>query len=139
MSVVSKVNSGLKDRLSHVEYNDILGITTFFDSRLKTFAFYNPACAECIKEIVRSSASLIYNSQLEHQIQDDIIIEDNISKEFSMWNSFDSNISRRRTAASHAINEVHCYLEDDVIPRNKDPLNWWHTNKLKYPKLYKIA
>ena len=30
MSVVSKFNSGLKDRLSNVEYNVILGITTFF-------------------------------------------------------------------------------------------------------------
>ena len=63
-------------------------------------------------------------------------------KEFSTWNSFNSNIShfkQRRTAASRAINEVHSYLEDDVIPRNKNPLNWWRTNKLKYPKIYKIA
>ena len=37
------------------------------------------------------------------------------------------------------INEVHSYLEDDVIPRSKDPLNWWRTYELKYPKLYKIA
>ena len=62
MSVVSKINSGLKDRLSYVEYNDILGITTFFNPRFKTFAFYNPSCIECIKEIVISSVSLIYNS-----------------------------------------------------------------------------
>ena len=58
MSIVSKINLGLKDRLSNVEYNDILEITTFFDSRFKTFAFYDPACAERIKEIVTSSISL---------------------------------------------------------------------------------
>ena len=57
MSVVSKINSDLKNRLSNVEYNDILGITTFFDPRFKTFAFYDPACAERIKEIVISSVS----------------------------------------------------------------------------------
>ena len=69
MSVVSKINSCLKYRFSIVEYNDILGITTFFDPRFKTFALYDPACAERIKEIVISSVSLIYNSELEHQIQ----------------------------------------------------------------------
>ena len=37
MSVVSKTNL---DRLSNVEYNDIVGITKFFDPRFKTFAFY---------------------------------------------------------------------------------------------------
>ena len=86
MFVVSKINSGLKDRLSNVDCNDILGITTFFDPRFKTFAFYDPAYAERIKEIVISSVSLIYNSELEHQIQEDTIIEDDTSKEFSIWN-----------------------------------------------------
>ena len=76
MSVVSKINSNLKDRLSNVEYNDILGITTYFDPTFKTFAFYNPACVERIKEIVISSVSLIYNSELE---------KDDTPKEFSIF------------------------------------------------------
>ena len=76
MSVVFKINSDLKDRLSNAEYNDILRITPIFDLKFKTFAFYDPACAELIKEIVISSVSLIYNSELEHQIQEDTIIED---------------------------------------------------------------
>ena len=59
MSVVSKINSDLKDGLSNVEYKDILGITTFFDPRFKTFNFYVPACAEGIKDIVYPSVSLI--------------------------------------------------------------------------------
>ena len=61
MSVVSKIKSGLKNHLSNVEYNDILGITTFFDPKFKTFAFYDTA--KRIKEIVISSVSLIHNSE----------------------------------------------------------------------------
>ena len=82
ISIVSKINTGLKDLLSNVEYNDILGITTFFDLRFKTFAFYDPTCAERIKEIVISSVSLKYNSELEHQIQEDTIIEETPRKNF---------------------------------------------------------
>ena len=89
MSVVSKINAGLKDRLSNVEHNDILRITTFLDPRFKTFAFYDPACAERIKEIAISSVSVIYNSELEHEIQEDTIPP----REFSILNSFYSNIS----------------------------------------------
>ena len=61
---------------------------------------------------------------------------------FQYGTLFDSNISHfkpRNRAASRAMNEVHSYLEDDVISLNKNPLNWWHTNKLKYSKLYKIV
>ena len=76
MSVVSKINSGLKDRLSNVEYNDVLGITTFFDPRFKTFTF---------------------------QIQEDTIIEDETTEEFSIWNSFDSNISHFLTKKNSSI------------------------------------
>jgi hypothetical protein len=36
---------------------------------------------------------------------------------------------------SRAIIEVHRYLEDDLIPQNSDPLQWWRNNKFKYPKL----
>ena len=142
MSVVSKINSNLKDRLSIVEYNDILGITNFFDPRFKTFAFYNPACAESIKEIVISSVSLIYNSELEHQIPEDTIKEYDTPKEFLICNSFISNIYHfkpREQQHRVLIIKVPSYLEDNVNPPNKDPLNWWRTNKLKYRKLYKIA
>ena len=142
MPVVSKINSGLKDRLANIGYKDILGITTFFDPRFKTFDFHDPAYTEYIKEIVISSVSLVYNSELEHQIREDTIIEDDAMKGFIIWNSFNSNISHfkpRKTAASRAINEIHSHREDDVIPRNKDPLNWWRIKKFKYPKLYKIA
>ena len=61
---------------------------------------------------------------VSYMIQEVTIIEDDTPKEFSIWNSFDLNISylkpRRTAASSRAINEVH----DDVISRNKDPLNW---------------
>ena len=61
MSVVSKINSRLNDRLGIVEYNDILEITTFFDTRFKTFSFYDPFCEERIKEIVISSVFGLFN------------------------------------------------------------------------------
>ena len=38
-------------------------------------------------------------------------------------------LTLNQETVSHAINEVYSYLEDDVNPRNKDPLNWWRTNK----------
>ena len=46
------------------------------------------------------------------------------------YGTFDSNIThfKPRTAASRAINEVHSYLEENVISRKKEPLNWWRTN-----------
>jgi hypothetical protein len=40
---------------------------------------------------------------------------------------------------SLAIIEVQRYLEDDLIPRNSDPLQWWRNNKFKYPKLSLVA
>lgn len=142
LSLVLKIESGLKERLGNVEKSNTLAICTFLDPRFKNLAFSVPFKADNIKQIVTSAVSSIYSCQTDPIIQEAEFSEADSSKELSIWNYFDSYVAHhkpRGTTTSRAIIEVQRYLEDDVISRKADPLEWWRTNRFKYPKLSCIA
>lgn len=49
-----------------------------------------------------------------------------------------SNAKPKSTANSQAIIEVQRYLECDLMPRLKNPCEWWNANKYYYPVLSDI-
>jgi hypothetical protein len=135
--------NGLKERLGNIERSNTLIVSTFLDARFKNLAFSDVTAAENTKKIVTEAVSEIYNYEANQQpteIPDEI--EDNTPTELSIWSSFETFVSAhkpRGTSMSRAIIEVQRYLEDDLIPRNSDPLQWWRNNKFKYPKLSLVA
>lgn len=63
-------------------------------------------------------------------------------KNFSLWDKLDENVSKHKpkhTSSSRAIVEVQRYLDDDVLTREKNPLQWWKENSYKYPFLGKLV
>ena len=60
----------------------------------------------------------------------------------NLWHLLDSTVSQRRgiaNAEAEAIVEVQRYLAEQNLPRQQDPLLYWHTQKHLYPHLYKLA
>lgn len=140
--VISKLEAGLKSRLGDVDKNDTLAICTFLDPRFKNLAFCDSDRPAHIKDIVTTLVSERYSYQKHQTIQEEDITEGGSPKELSIWRSFDTYVSHnkpRGTSLSHAIIEVQRYLEDDIIPRKENPLQWWRTHKFKYPQLSIIA
>jgi zinc finger BED domain-containing protein 1 (E3 SUMO-protein ligase ZBED1) len=64
-------------------------------------------------------------------------------KELSLWYSFDSISQASKklsgTSSSRSIIEVERFLENILIDRKADPLEWWRLNKCKYPILSIVA
>jgi len=58
--------------------------------------------------------------------------------EFSIWGTLNVHTSQSRptnTSRSRAILEVQNYLDDVLVPRSKDPLEWWRQNYYNFPHL----
>ncbi|CAH2098399.1 unnamed protein product [Euphydryas editha] len=63
-------------------------------------------------------------------------------QESILWNEFDEEVKRHQTpsnALSSAIVEVNKYIEEPFLPRQQDPLVWWHQRKDVYPRLYQLV
>jgi len=61
-----------------------------------------------------------------------------VKPKYSISDSLDKNVSKfqpKSTASSKAIIEVQRYLEDEVLSRNENPLDWWRKNRCNYPFL----
>jgi hypothetical protein len=137
--ILAVLFNGVKERLANIERSNTLIVSTFLDARFKNLAFSNVTASENTKKIVTEAVSEIYNYEANQQSTEiPGEIEDNTPTELSIWSSFETFVSThkpRGTSMSRAIIEVHRYLEDDLIPQNSDPLQWWRNNKFKYPKL----
>ncbi|KAL4121219.1 hypothetical protein QTP88_013776 [Uroleucon formosanum] len=58
--------------------------------------------------------------------------------EFSIWGTLNVHASQSRptnTSRSRVILEVQNYLDDALVPRSKDPLEWWRQNYYNFPHL----
>jgi hypothetical protein len=43
------------------------------------------------------------------------------------------------TCKSRAIIELQRYIEEPLLPRHCDPLNWWKTHAYNYPNLSRVV
>lgn len=56
----------------------------------------------------------------------------------SMWSDFDQSaalLSGDNTNTSGCMVEKDRYLKEALLPRNRDPLLWWHERTIFYPKM----
>lgn len=155
LEVVNKllVNMNDRDGFKHSERSETLSRCTFLDPRFKHIPFsHNIILLNSTKnEVIEKTAELIRDKYIqgEQETNDtdmlsdtntDSIIEE--EQQLSIWNEIDTNVAKsipRTTAKSRAIIEVQRYLEDAIITRCQDPLQWWHNHRYNYPYLSIVA
>lgn len=64
-------------------------------------------------------------------------------KQFSVWNTIDKQVSQVhpaiKTSTARALVEVQRYLEEPILKRNGNLLEWWQQHKYNYPYLSILA
>lgn len=150
--VVNSISNAMKNKNSwgNIYLSKTLAKCTFLDPRFKSILFSpNPSFSENIKmEITDEVTSIIqhirskntaniltpHNNEQEHQ---EPFVE-NQGNEFSIWGSLDVHVNQSRpinTNRSRAILEVQNYLDEALVPRTQDPLEWWRRNFYNFPNL----
>lgn len=153
-AMISKILDGISTRLGHLESSKTLVISTFLDPRFKNVGFSGGTVAEWAKKLVtnvvsskiseistenKSAASNVQNSNNSPQNETNTLLQ-----RASVWQFFDIKAASTSTksessSTSKAIIEVQRYLEEELVERDKDPLEWWKKYSYNYPYLSKVV
>ncbi|XP_050314913.1 E3 SUMO-protein ligase ZBED1-like [Anthonomus grandis grandis] len=150
--VVEKLNSSLIERFKNVEHSNTLALCTFLDPRFKMIPFSEEFLKVNLKKrVIGMVTSILLGRQsaketattAEKETELNVnISESDSDEELSIWGAFQktvfSNAQPKSTANSQAIVEVQRYLECDLVPRSKNPCEWWSENRYYYPLLSEI-
>lgn len=147
--VVNSLLTAMKNKNSwgNIYHSKTLAKCTFLDPRFKNILLSsNPSLSENIKtEIIDDVTGIIqklrlmetdYTHTTMNNVQEQSV--GNIDDEFSIWGSLDNQVNQSRptnTSRSRAILEVQNYLDDALVPRTEDPLEWWKKNFYNFPHL----
>ena len=134
---LSKCIEETVDQFNSLYSNNILLISTFLDPRFKDVIF-EPNVKESLKQsIINIVATNVIPTKEQNISKSEESASDDNS--LSIWKAFQSKASQcRPTGAkknSRASIEIQQYLEDGLLPRNENPMQWWKINGHMYPQL----
>lgn len=134
-----------KNSWGNICHSKTLAKCTFLDPRFKNLLFLsNASLSENAKnEIVDDVTNIIKKiksnniEDITHSVEHQHSVATE-ADEFSIWGTLNVHASQSRptnTSRSRAILEVQNYLNDALVPRSKDPLEWWRQNYYNFPHL----
>ncbi|XP_014287375.2 E3 SUMO-protein ligase ZBED1 isoform X1 [Halyomorpha halys] len=139
--VVMKLKNGFNGRFSELTKNPILSVCTFLDPRFKTIPFGNNE-GSVKKRVVDLVMKHLHLDNTQTGEAQGIASQSQNIEELSVWEVFDKSAANSKLEASgdsRAQLEVDRYIEDDLINRNSDPLEWWRVHRYNYPHLSEVV
>jgi hypothetical protein len=149
-NVIERLQKGISDRLQNVEYSNTLAVCTFLDPRFKLCVFKNKDAAEKVRNFVTSEITKVIANSSTKDDEERVMVSQEPSSnettcsdsEFSIWNSLDKVYAKSAPSINpraRAIMEVQRYVEDELLNRKNDPLEWWNKSSHLYPHLSKLV
>lgn len=136
VQLIDDIKTGLDTRFRGIESEVLYSESTLLDPRFKKKGFkYQHNCDRAIDRI---KSKIIRNEVTSTTQTKPPSNPDLQPSSKSLWDVFDAEIANlvpeNPTAAG--IREIDRYLQEDYLPRCKDPLQWWEERKTIYPLLY---
>ncbi|XP_069600377.1 zinc finger BED domain-containing protein 4-like [Ranitomeya imitator] len=149
--LVSALIATMDRKFHNMEYNIVFSETTLLDPRFKKLAFSDTRAAEeaikritaaarCSQEAPDSQPMPSLGGQ-DDEAQAAAEAPEPQPQSSAVWRLFDKKTTEstaRRNPSADAILEVRSYLEEPLIQRTLDPLSWWKSRALFYPRLIKV-
>ncbi|CAH1106935.1 unnamed protein product [Psylliodes chrysocephalus] len=145
-SVLQNIIIGIDTRFKNLESSSTLLLSTFLDPRFKLVGFSAESFVEKAKNLATNALTPIVEQKTK---DNDTSLSVSVpqpqnteSKNVSIWSTFDakaSNFTPSRTKRSRAILEIQRYLEEPLLNRSKNPLEWRKEHSYNFPHLSKLV
>jgi hypothetical protein len=132
-------------RFRTLETSSLTSVTTLLDPRFKKIPFsVASSCEPTINRIASEMASFDENPQIGALSSSSLSVSSEVSSSSSnsLWNAFDAKVAQsisHRTTGTDCMIEIRRYFEETNIERSINPLEWWKSNSIRFPRLCKIA
>lgn len=133
-----KLQSAIENRCKNFENDKIKSCATILDPRFKKLHFEKAlAAATAISQIESSlKENTAFNSPQNIEKLNMGMIND---KHDSVWSFHDHLVLKRNANFNEDLSELRQYLNQPTIGRKDNPLQYWKSMKLTFPKLYEQA
>lgn len=139
-----RLSADLSSRFRNVEDNKLFAVSTLLDPRFKTYGFpeNKRSSVDNAKKYLSNLAAKQTNGSAT-AIEDDNVQQNEQTETPSIWDEFDIKVKdaiKKQNPTAASIIEVDKYLDEPLISRKlNNPLVWWNSKKLMYPRLYNIV
>lgn len=147
-SFIESLEKGINNRLGNLESSRTFTISTFLDPRFKNIFFFKEKTADQVKKTIidlveKEIASETPSQPMQPSSSLSSTNESSTSStSSSLWKSFERISSSYKpvgTSRSRAIAEVGRYVEEPLLDRHENPLNWWREQGYNFPYLQKFV
>lgn len=149
-SLVTQLAQQCQHRFRGIEAIQGLAASTFLDIRFKHLGFRDKDNVEAVKKQLLSEAQTVksaptltaINSTSVSSSQSPALASGSDTIKRGLWADFDMQVltnQNHQSVATDVLTEISLYLEETLIPRDKDPLFWWQEHEQTYPILSRLA
>ncbi|KAJ8886171.1 hypothetical protein PR048_012380 [Dryococelus australis] len=137
-NICNMLTEQLKKCFKDCESNELYAQTTLLDPRFKKFGSSTmPTYTQLRKKVctIHGPAAKT-NTELPHAV-----VATTSHSQSSLWKSFDMTIQKLTLCdpPAAAIVETDKYMQEPLLNRHENPLDWWCDRKCLYPCLYELV
>lgn len=121
-----------------MEANYLLCVSTLLDPRFKKAAFTDPSKYHYAIEKLSNELST-HMEVHSHEVPLAPSTSSNAGHSDSLWSFIDSRVAETSSSPQGSMMIIKSFLDHPIIPRSRDPLQWWKDNEAVFPLLAPFA
>nr|XP_029135204.1 zinc finger BED domain-containing protein 4-like [Labrus bergylta] len=139
--LVDNICSQMSHRFHKIESHVLLSEAAALDPRFKKKAFRQDEAADNVfHRLCNSAARMTFpNQQAEGEEEGAEAQEGSATQESAVWKEFDEQVfglvTSSRNPTADSVLEVRGFIEEPLVPRSSNPLTWWQSRRVVYPRL----
>ncbi|XP_065810939.1 zinc finger BED domain-containing protein 4-like [Labrus bergylta] len=139
--LVDNICSQMSHRFHKIESHVLLSEAAALDPRFKKKAFRQDEAADNVfHRLCNSAARMTFpNQQAEGEEEGAEAQEGSSTQESAVWKEFDEQVfglvTSSRNPTADSVLEVRGFIEEPLVPRSSNPLTWWQSRRVVYPRI----
>ncbi|XP_054281126.1 E3 SUMO-protein ligase ZBED1-like [Macrosteles quadrilineatus] len=152
--LVTDLKLGMAKRFSSIEENDMFTQANLLDPRYKKHSFLSENKYKVARDrLKQKAASTIVSFDEEPRLPSTVNATDTSEPEVSkqtttqkkktrLYEKFDKIVEKTKENTNKlaaGIIEVEKYMDEELLDRKEDPIQWWNDRKNIYPRLFNLV